>query len=62
MTRSPDHAITGSPDRYAIIAGNGHFPFLVLEAAREQGLDPLVVAIKEETSPDWLKRRRISTG
>ena len=49
---SPDHAITGSPDRYAIIAGNGHFPFLVLEAAREQGLEPLVVAIKEETSPE----------
>ena len=39
------------PDRYAIIAGNGHFPFLVLEAARDQGIDPLVVGIKEEASP-----------
>ncbi len=39
-------------DRYAIIAGNGHFPFLVLDAARDQGIDPLVVAIKEEASPD----------
>ncbi len=38
-------------DRYAIIAGNGHFPFLVLEAARDQGIDPLVVGIKEEASP-----------
>ncbi len=38
--------------RYAIIAGNGHFPFLVLEAARDQGLQPLVVAIKEEAAPD----------
>jgi len=56
MTRSPDHAITGSPDRYAIIAGNGHFPFLVLEAAREHGLDPLVVAIKEETSPELAEK------
>jgi DUF1009 family protein len=37
--------------RYAIIAGNGRFPFLVLEAARDQGIDPLVVAIKEEASP-----------
>jgi DUF1009 family protein len=51
MTRSLDHPTANSPDRYAIIAGSGHFPFLVLEAAREQGLDPLVVAIKEETSP-----------
>ena len=37
---------------WAIIAGNGHFPFLVLEAARDQGIDPVVVAIKEEASPD----------
>jgi DUF1009 family protein len=51
MTQSPDPPTPGSTDRYAIIAGNGHFPFLVLEAAREQGLDPLVIAIKEETSP-----------
>src|SRR3989442_14835606 len=41
-----------SDERYAIIAGNGHFPFLVLDAARDQGIDPLVVAIKEEASPD----------
>jgi hypothetical protein len=40
------------PDRYAIIAGSGHFPFLVLEAARDQGIDPLVVGIKEEASPE----------
>jgi UDP-2,3-diacylglucosamine hydrolase len=38
--------------RLAIIAGNGHFPFLVLEAAREQGIDPVVFAIREEASPD----------
>jgi len=52
ISRSPDPPITGSPDRYAIVAGNGRFPFLVLDAARDQGLDPLVVAIKEETSPE----------
>jgi hypothetical protein len=40
------------PDRYAIIAGNGHFPFLVLEAARDQGIEPLVVGIKEEASAE----------
>jgi len=39
-------------DRYAVIAGNGGFPFLVLEAARHQGIEPLVVAIQEEASPD----------
>ncbi|HUZ46146.1 MAG TPA: UDP-2,3-diacylglucosamine diphosphatase LpxI [Terriglobia bacterium] len=39
-------------DRFAIIAGNGRFPFLVLEAARERGIDPLVVAIKEEAFPE----------
>ena len=47
MTEPIDHS-----DRYAIIAGNGHFPFLVLEAARDQGIDPLVVGIKEEASPE----------
>jgi hypothetical protein len=40
------------PPRYAIIAGNGHFPFLVLEAARDQGIDPLVVGIKEEADSE----------
>jgi UDP-2,3-diacylglucosamine hydrolase len=43
---------TPSTERYAIIAGNGRFPFLVLESARAEGIDPLVVAIKEEASPD----------
>jgi DUF1009 family protein len=37
--------------RFAIVAGNGRFPFLVLEAAREQGIDPVVFAIREEASP-----------
>jgi len=44
--------VRASPDRYAIIAGNGHFPFLVLDAARDQGVEPLVVAIKEETETE----------
>ena len=47
MTQSPD-----KNGRYAIIAGNGRFPFLVLESARAEGLDPLVVAIREEASPE----------
>jgi DUF1009 family protein len=45
-------APSGTSARYAIIAGNGSFPFLVLDAAREQRIDPLVVAIKEETLPE----------
>jgi len=47
-----------SAPRYAIIAGNGSFPFLVLEAARDQGIDPLVVAIKEEAAPELSQKAR----
>jgi len=35
--------------KLGLIAGNGKFPFLVLDAARAQGLDVIVAAIKEET-------------
>ena len=35
-----------------LIAGNGRFPFLLLEAARAQGLQVVVAAIKEETDPE----------
>ena len=38
--------------RLGLIAGNGKFPFLVLDAARAQGLEVVVAAIREETSPD----------
>ena len=41
-----------SPSKYGLIAGNGKFPFLVLEAARTQGIDMVVAAIKEETFPE----------
>ena len=37
--------------RIGLIAGNGRFPFLVLEAARSLGHDVTVVAIREETDP-----------
>ena len=39
-------------NRLGLIAGNGKFPLLVLDAARSKGLDVVVAAIKEETSPD----------
>ena len=44
--------VSSSPQRIGLIAGNGRFPFLVLNAARSQGLEVVVAAIKEETSPD----------
>ena len=34
-----------------LIAGNGRFPFLLLDAARAHGLTVVVAAIKEETDP-----------
>ncbi len=42
--------------RYAIIAGNGRFPFLVLDAAREQGIEPVIFAIKEEASAELSRK------
>ena len=38
--------------RVGLIAGNGRFPFLVLDAARGAGHDVTVIAIKEEAFPD----------
>lgn len=38
--------------KLGLIAGNGRFPFLVLDAARSQGFDVVVVAIKEEAFPE----------
>jgi len=38
--------------KLGLIAGNGRFPFLVLDAARAQGHDVTVIAVKEETFPD----------
>ena len=38
--------------RLGLIAGNGRFPFLVLDAARAQGHDVTVIAAKEETFPE----------
>src|SRR5437764_3062504 len=38
--------------KLGLIAGNGRFPFLVLDAARTQGYDVVVAAIKEEAFPE----------
>jgi len=41
-----------SAGEWGLIAGNGRFPFLVLEGARSQGIDMAVLAIREEASPE----------
>ncbi len=42
----------GSGEKLGLIAGNGTFPFLVLDAARAQGFEVVVAAIREETSSE----------
>lgn len=39
------------PKRLGLIAGNGRFPLLVLDAARAQGYEVVVAAIQEEADP-----------
>ena len=39
-------------EKLGLIAGNGRFPFLVLDAARAQGYEVVIAAIKEETFPE----------
>ncbi len=41
-----------SQEKLGLIAGNGKFPFLVLDAARAQGYDVVVAAIQEEAFPE----------
>jgi UDP-2,3-diacylglucosamine hydrolase len=43
---------------WGLIAGNGRFPFLVLEGARSQGIEMAVIALKEEASPELEKNAR----
>jgi len=43
-------------NRLGLIAGNGTFPLLVLDAARAQGYEVIVAAIKEETFPEIEQR------
>ena len=43
-------------EKLGLIAGNGSFPFLLLDAARAHGLQVVVAAIKEETDPEINER------
>jgi DUF1009 family protein len=50
----PEKSDRWGPDesgRWGLIAGNGDFPFLVLEGARSRGIEMAVIAIREEASP-----------
>src|SRR6185312_22710 len=38
--------------KYGLIAGNGKFPFMVVEGARRAGVSLSVAAIREETDPE----------
>jgi DUF1009 family protein len=48
--------------RLGLIAGNGRFPFLLLEAARAHGAEVVVAAIKEETDPEMNARAAVDPG
>jgi DUF1009 family protein len=56
---------------WGLIAGNGDFPFLVLEGARSRGIEMSVIAIREEASPaleraakrlHWISLGELSRG
>ncbi len=38
--------------KYAVLCGNGRFPFLALESARSLGHEVVAIGIKEEASPE----------
>lgn len=44
--------MSDTPRKIGLIAGNGKFPLLVLDAARSRGMQVVVAAIKEETFPE----------
>jgi len=48
--------------KLGLIAGNGRFPFLLLDAARAQGIAVVVAAIREETEPEIEQRAAADAG
>ncbi len=51
-----------SSRKLGLIAGNGRFPFLLLEAARAHGDEVVVAALKEETDPEMDARAATDPG
>ncbi|HME59605.1 MAG TPA: UDP-2,3-diacylglucosamine diphosphatase LpxI [Terracidiphilus sp.] len=48
--------------KLGLIAGNGRFPFLLLDAARAEGLAVVVAAIREETDAEIDRRAAADSG
>ncbi len=48
--------------KLGLIAGNGRFPFLLLDAARAQGFPVVVAAIREETEAEIDERAAADSG
>lgn len=48
--------------KLGLIAGNGRFPFLLLEAARASGLEVVVAAIREEADSEMDSRAAADSG
>lgn len=64
-------AVAQNTGAWGLIAGNGDFPFLVLEGARNRGIEMAVIAIREEASPalersakrfHWISLGELSRG
>ena len=64
-------AAENASGNWGLIAGNGEFPFLVLEGARSRGIEMAVIAIREEASPaleraarrlHWISLGELSRG
>ena len=55
-------AAADSARKLGLIAGNGRFPFLLLDAARAEGCEVVVAAIKEETEPEIVDRAAADPG
>jgi DUF1009 family protein len=54
--------MNANANRLGLIAGNGRFPFLLLDAARAHGLTVVVAALKEETDPEMDARAATDSG
>ncbi|HUA98444.1 MAG TPA: UDP-2,3-diacylglucosamine diphosphatase LpxI [Terracidiphilus sp.] len=65
MTAGAKESVDARPAagaRLGLIAGNGRFPFLLLEAARAQGIGVVVAAIREETDAEMDRRAAEDAG
>jgi hypothetical protein len=59
---TPVQAAADRPARLGLIAGNGRFPFLLLDAARAHGTEVIVAAIREETEAEMDTRAARDAG